>query len=197
MSAAALQPAELFGDFASQVDPSSHAGLSRCLQCKKCTSGCPVSARADRKPHELVRLVQLGQRESVLSSRMIWECTSCHTCGTRCPQNVDIAAMNDALRRMSRSTSMVHVRTVVPTFDRHFLRAIRRRGRIYELGLLAFFKLATLRLFDDVGKFFLLLFKGKISLLPRRRVGARPMKRLFSHVEQSERAAPSERHEAG
>ncbi len=180
-----LEPRQLFGDFTSQVENLSHAGLYRCLQCTKCTSGCPVSARSDRRPHELVRLVQLGQRETVLSSRMIWECTSCHTCGTRCPQNVDIAAMNDVLRQMSRSTSLVHARTALPTFNQLFLKAIRRSGRVHEFGLLAWFKLFTFRLFDDLGKFFMMLFKGKISLWPRPAVGKKALKKLFAMVEQA------------
>jgi heterodisulfide reductase subunit C len=182
MSVAVLDKSQLLGDFAAQVERLSQTGLSRCLQCAKCSSGCPVSGRADRKPHELVRLVQLGQRQAVLSSRMIWECTSCHTCGTRCPQQVDVGAMNDALRKMSQSAGLVHRHAAVPTFNRLFLGAVRRRGRVHELGLMVWFKLLTLRLFEDVGKFFTMLLKGKISLLPPRAVGRDPLKKLFSRA---------------
>lgn len=183
MTAATVESPRLFGDFTSEVEKLSRTRLARCLQCGKCSSGCPVADRADYRPHQLLRLVQLGQRETVLSSRMIWACTTCHTCGTRCPQSVDIGAMNDALRRMSSCAAMVRVESAVPTFNRLFLKSIRQRGRVYEFGLLAWFKLLTLRLFDDLGKFVALLLKGKISILPRRPVSARAMKKLFARVE--------------
>ena len=82
-------------------------------------------------------MVQTDQREAVLSSRFIWECTSCQTCATRCPQKVDIAAMNDALRAMSRAARRGGAAgTAVPVFNDIFLDAVRERGRIYELGLM-------------------------------------------------------------
>ena len=90
------------GGLAFEVKERSGASPMSCYQCAKCSSGCPVASRGDFKPHELVRMVQTDQRQAVLSSRFIWECTSCQTCATRCPQKVDIAVMIDALRAMSR-----------------------------------------------------------------------------------------------
>ena len=72
-----LAATEMSGDFASLVEAESHANLMACLQCKKCTSGCPVAAVTDVKPHEMVRMVQFGQRDEVLASKMLWQCTSC------------------------------------------------------------------------------------------------------------------------
>jgi heterodisulfide reductase subunit C len=112
-----------------------------CLQCRKCSSGCPVAGRADVKPHELVRLVQLGQRDQALASRLIWQCTSCQTCSTRCPQSVDLAALNDALRRLSRAEGKAGAGAAVVTFNDALLSSVRRRGRVYELGLMTAFKL--------------------------------------------------------
>ncbi len=51
-----LAAAEISGDFASLVEAQSHANLMACLQCGKCTSGCPVAAGADIKPHAMVRV---------------------------------------------------------------------------------------------------------------------------------------------
>jgi heterodisulfide reductase subunit C len=173
------------GDFTAQVERTTGARLASCLQCGKCTSGCPISARADKKPHEIVRLVQIGRRDEVLSSLVIWECTSCHTCATRCPQKVDICAMNDGLRRMSREEKKVHEKTAVHTFDQVFLRAVRRRGRMYELGLMASFKLRTLRFFEDVGKFPMMLYKNKLRLFPPASHGRREVEDIFKRVEQA------------
>ena len=148
------------------VEAASGARLALCFQCQKCTSGCPIAATADIKPHELVRLVQLGERDEVLSSRMIWECTSCQTCVTRCPQAVELPAIIDALRRLSRSAGKVVPDTTVPAFNDLFLTAVRRLGRVYELGLMAAFKLRTRSFLQDAGKLPAMLRKGKLALRP-------------------------------
>ena len=172
-------------DFSDEVEERSHAGLMACLQCKKCTSGCPVAARADFKAHELVRLTQLGQRDTVLKSRMIWECTSCQTCFTRCPQKVSIAAMNDALRLMSREAQLAHEKSTVPVFNDIFLRSIRRRGRVYELGLMAAYKFRTMRLFEDVDKAPTMLIKRKLRLLPKSVAGRAERRRIFARAKKA------------
>jgi heterodisulfide reductase subunit C len=148
------------------VEAASGARLAFCFQCQKCSSGCPIAATADIKPHELVRLVQLGDRDAVLSSRMIWECTSCQTCVTRCPQAVELPAIIDALRRLSRGAGKVNPDTTVPAFNDLFLTAVRRLGRVYELGLMAAFKLRTRNLFQDAAKLPAMLRKGKLALRP-------------------------------
>jgi len=162
-TAGAIQIASI-GAFASEVKERSGASPMRCYQCAKCTSGCPVAARGDVKPHELVRLVQTDQRERALASRFLWECTSCQTCATRCPQQVDIAGMVDALRKMSRAAGVVDAAGAVPVFNEIFLDAVRERGRIFELGLMMRYKLRTGRLLEDAGKAPMMLWKGKLAL---------------------------------
>ncbi len=158
------------------IEPQG-AGLAgefmRCYQCTKCSSGCPVAARSDLKPHQVVRLIQLGLREEALASRFIWECTSCQTCATRCPQKVDIAALNDELRIMSHASGRV------PAFNQVFLDGVRKRGRVFELGLMAGYKLRTRRLLEDAGKAPMMLAKGKLPLLPTRVRGADEREALF------------------
>ena len=131
MTGATIKLAEVGGRLSGDVKARSGASPMSCYQCAKCSSGCPVAGRADLKPHELVRMVQMDQREAVLGSRFIWECTSCQTCVTRCPQKVDIPAMNDALRAMSLREGMVAAGTAVPVFNEIFLKSVRKRGRVY------------------------------------------------------------------
>jgi len=159
--------------------------VQACLQCRKCTAGCPVAGRADIKPHELVRLVQLGQREELLASRMIWECTSCQTCATRCPQQVSVAALNDALRRLSRQERKFPRGMAAVVFNDVFLRMVRRMGRMYELGLMAGFKLRTRRFFEDAGKAPMMLAKGKLPLFPKRVTGKAERGKLFERAMQA------------
>lgn len=174
-----LEIFEIGGGLADEVKAVSGASPMSCYQCAKCSSGCPVADRGDLRPHELVRLVQTGQRGLVLSSRFIWECTSCHTCMTRCPQEVDIPAMNDALRAISVDEGAALAGTAVPVFNEIFLSSVRKRGRVYELGLMAVFKLRSRRLFDDVDKAPAMLAKGKLPLRGRRVRGAKERADLF------------------
>ncbi len=159
---------EVGGGLAAEVRAASGASPMACYQCTKCSSGCPVAARADLMPHELVRLVQTGQRGSALGNRFIWECTSCHTCVTRCPQQVDIPAMNDALREIGRREGVAAKGTAVPVFNEIFLETVRKRGRIHEISLMASFKLRTRRLLDDMDKAPAMFSKGKLPLLGER-----------------------------
>jgi len=177
-----VQLADAAADFVAEVERASAANLAACLQCAKCTSGCPVAARGDLKPHVVVRLVQLGQRDAVLGCRTIWECTSCQTCATRCPQGVSVAAMNDALRQMSRAAGKVVAETRVPLFNDIFLRTIRRLGRMYEVGLMTSFKLRTRDFFSDADKVPMMLKKGKLSILPPRVAGKGERKQLFERA---------------
>jgi heterodisulfide reductase subunit C len=176
MTASTIEIESIGGGLASEV--------MRCYQCTKCSSGCPVAARSDLRPHEVVRLVQMGQREEVLASRFIWECTSCQTCTTRCPQLVDIAALNDALRAMSRSAGKAAAETTVPVFNDAFLASVRNRGRVYELGLMAAYKLRTGRLMEDADKAPMMLSKGKLPLLGSQVSGRAERQAMFRRASQ-------------
>jgi heterodisulfide reductase subunit C len=173
-----------FGGLAREVKARSGASPMSCLQCGKCSSGCPVAARTDIKPHEAVRMVQMDRRQAVLSSRFIWECTSCHTCAARCPQNVDPAAMNDALRAMSRAAGAVAPGTDSPAFHDIFLDAVRRRGRVSELDLMMRFKLRTKRFFEGADKGPVMFLKGKLPLFGKRVGGQSGRKAMFTRAAQ-------------
>jgi heterodisulfide reductase subunit C len=142
-----------------------------------------VAAVADIKPHEMVRMVQFGQKDEVLASKMLWQCTSCQTCATRCPQKVSVAALNDGLRRMSlRAKSPA--KSAAPTFNSIFMNAVRKRGRMNEAGLMASFKLRTGRFFEDMGKLPMMLLKGKMPLWQPVAKGRDEREELFKRAAQ-------------
>lgn len=64
--------------------------LSACFACSTCTAACPIANIWNLKPHQLIRMMLLGMREKVLSSREIWLCLTCFECQERCPQNVRV-----------------------------------------------------------------------------------------------------------
>ncbi len=182
--AEAIQVNDTGGDFARDVEVRSGASPMSCNQCLKCSSGCPIASRSDLKPHELVRMIQLDQTDAVLSSRFIWECTSCQTCITRCPQKVDIAAMNDALRAMSRAAGKVAPGIAVPAFNDIFLKAVRKRGRVHEVSLMAAFKLHTMQLSRDFNKLPAMVLKGKLPLMASQVAGSAERNEMFRRAAQ-------------
>ena len=72
----------------------------RCYHCGECSSGCPAAFQMDILPNQINALLQVGEFEKVLESQTIWLCVACFECVTRCPHNIDIAKINEALRQI-------------------------------------------------------------------------------------------------
>ncbi len=73
--------------------------LKRCFQCGTCTSDCPIARYSDTyRPRQIIRMAQLGLRDRVLKSDMLWLCAACFTCTDRCPQDVEVASVIRVLR---------------------------------------------------------------------------------------------------
>ena len=87
----------------------SGTSVSACYQCGKCTAGCPTSDFMDIPPHQIVRLLQLGQISETLEKNTIWMCASCVTCAVRCPKGVDLSKIMEALRQLSLRRTENHV----------------------------------------------------------------------------------------
>lgn len=169
--------------FAQKLDPRGELHIFSCYQCKKCSSGCPMERDSDVRPHEIVRMVQIGRREEALRSKGIWMCVSCQTCVSRCPMNVNTPVLIDALRSMARRAETPRNARQVPLFNAVFLEFVKRLGRIYELGMMGAFKASSLNLFSDLEKFPVMLRKGKLRLVPSLSRGRRSLKRIFRVTE--------------
>ena len=95
--------------------------LQACYHCRKCTAGCPGAPYMEYNPNKVIKMIQNGQKDKVLSSSTIWLCMSCETCITRCPNNVDIARMMDTPVGTVKSRLMkarIYLRQAVRTFAR-------------------------------------------------------------------------------
>ena len=121
----------------------SGVDISRCYQCKKCTSGCPVVKLTESPPSEIVRRLQLGAGNELLESDLVWMCLSCETCYARCPMEINIASVIDALRFLARETGAPVPKGNIPLFNRMFLRMVKTFGRSYDLPMIAAYKLGT------------------------------------------------------
>ncbi len=96
---------------ASEMDPRFKYKISKipgaerimlCFQCGTCTADCPVARFSDSyRPRKLMRMTQLGLKDMVLSSDVIWLCAACFTCVDHCPQDVGIASIIRALRNLA------------------------------------------------------------------------------------------------
>ena len=164
------------------VEKMSDVDLSRCYQCQKCTSGCPVARLTQSPPSEIVRRLQLGAGDELLGSDLVWLCLSCETCYARCPMDINIASVIDALRSLALEKGAPGPKGNIPLFNRIFLRMVRSFGRSYDLPMIAFYKLGTLSIRQDTDKFPTMLKKGKMALLPPSGADRHAVKQIFGRV---------------
>ena len=169
----------------SRVEEISGAELNACFQCRKCTSGCPVSGMVDSQPSQVLRMLHLGVGNELLETDLIWTCASCETCSARCPMGVDVAAVMDALRRLAVEEGAESASGTVRAFNRAFLKSVKSRGRIYDLAMITWYKLKTFTFMQDTDKFPKMLRKRKIALLPPSGADKATVKRVFKKVKQA------------
>jgi heterodisulfide reductase subunit C len=73
--------------------------IRRCFACGTCTAGCPVfQVETDYNPRKIIRMILLGMRKELLSSKVLWLCQRCSICSANCPQDVDFSNIMMALR---------------------------------------------------------------------------------------------------
>ena len=145
----------------------------------------------DLHPAQIIRAVQLGDLDAAVESQFIWLCTGCVTCSTRCPQEIDVAAVMDELRAISWQEGLVPKDRPFADILQYNFDSIVRWGRLYEIELIARYKFMRPRtMMDDALLGVKMFTKGKLSLRPA--FGDRKqMKRMVAEAEkiESERAA--------
>jgi heterodisulfide reductase subunit C len=165
--------------FAQQGASDWKVDLFACYQCGKCSNGCPVTFAMDYLPHQLIRMLQLGLTEEVLQSKTIWVCSSCETCYTRCPNEIEIPKLMDDLKHEVLARGMKPSERAVAEFHQIFLDNIKMFGRVNETFLMGLYQIrstwADLKgnqinfsgLFKNMGLGLNMLKRGRLTLFPR------------------------------
>ncbi|HEX9114970.1 MAG TPA: 4Fe-4S dicluster domain-containing protein [Anaerolineae bacterium] len=167
------------------VQERSGVRVQDCYQCGKCTAGCPVASYMDLVPRQVMRGVQLGQRDLVLHSSAIWLCASCLTCSARCPMELDIAGVMESLRHQALAEGVQPAEKDVVLAHTLFLEFMKRLGRVYEVGLVAGMNMGTLHPFANVLTVGLPMFRrSKLHLIPES-AGQAQVRRIFAKAKKA------------
>jgi heterodisulfide reductase subunit C2 len=176
--------------FIESFKKESGVNISLCYQCGNCTAGCPYTQYFDYPVSMIMRLLQTGQKETILNSKAIWLCATCETCTTRCPCEIDVAQVMDVLRHIARRENKVAEKGVKSFYD-SFLGSVKLFSRMYEVGMIMIymlrygFLLSAAKLGMDIGPKF--LTRGKLSFLPYKITGDGEVARIFKKYRKMEK----------
>ncbi|MCK8604254.1 4Fe-4S dicluster domain-containing protein [Desulfoferrobacter suflitae] len=163
---------------------------SSCYQCLRCTNSCPVSTFMDIKPHQVVRFVQLGQREKLLECSSVWVCLSCEMCSTYCPNEINVAGLMNFVKNSVVAGHKRPAEMEIALFHEIFLEVLHKYGRMNDLQLMQRFKLKTLltghlpsysEFKQEMSLARELFERGRLKLLPER---SRAVKEIRAILEQ-------------
>jgi Fe-S oxidoreductase len=75
---------------AEELDFIEKYDLFGCIQCGRCTGGCPVALRTPLRVRCFMNDTQNEEQLEELSEKPeIWDCTTCFTCAARCPKGLE------------------------------------------------------------------------------------------------------------
>ncbi len=172
-------------DFLSLVVQESGQNLSACIQCGKCSGGCPITSAEVGGPRRLLAEILYGAKRQALEDPTWWYCVACGTCMTRCPVEINVYRVATALCELAEREGVAPSEPDIHLFEKLFVESVERHGRANELRVVAAFNLRTRHPFKDVGAGLTLMRKGAVSpgeMLKRRRAGER-VARVFSRVQ--------------
>lgn len=174
-----IQGQDVSTDFRQQVESLSGEKIANCYQCGECTAGCPAAFAMDIAPNRVMRMVQVGMADDVLESSSIWLCAGCETCATRCPKEVHLSKVMDALRQIAVKNRSKLGQENIARFHKLFLSEVQKNGRVHEMSLIGRFKIESGKLFNDIPMGMSMFMKGKLPLLPSKIKGVSEVKKLF------------------
>jgi len=162
--------------------------VAQCYQCGTCSGACPVVAAGgmDYTPRALMRMIQTGLEDEVLSSQTIWTCASCFHCVVRCPRDIEITDVMTQLRNVALKKGYKARKGKV--YNEGFMGIVRSYGRMWEPRLVVQYNLLTNPLnfvgLAPVG--IKMLLKRKLRFLPDHPQGRPEIRGIFDRLEGDE-----------
>lgn len=103
-------------------------GIKVCFTCSACAARCPVAGhKPEYDPRRIIRLALLGRREEVLSSPLIWLCSTCYSCQEVCPQQVRFTEVLTAIKNLAARAGYAPDSSAAVTGQ------LARHGRLLEV----------------------------------------------------------------
>jgi heterodisulfide reductase subunit C len=102
--------------------------VQSCFQCGLCTASCPVrDVNPAFNPRRIIHLVLMGMRDQVIKSDTVWLCSTCYACQERCPQDVRITELMNALKNLAVKAGFPH------PAQKKQAELVYNSGRLYEI----------------------------------------------------------------
>lgn len=130
--------------FAVEVMERSNQNIFACYQCRRCASGCTVGEEIGFTPDRLIRMVITGNRKAALENALVWQCVSCYTCGTRCPNDIQCGRVTETLKKMSREEDLVPRSPTIAYFHDSFVTGCTRWGRVNEIQFMGAYEIKNM-----------------------------------------------------
>lgn len=165
-------------DSIKALEKKSGVKITDCYQCGKCSAGCPVAFAMDKTPRQIIRLLQLGLLDEALKTKTIWLCATCQTCWCRCPKDVDLPSLMEAVRQAAKKKGIVTEKTV-NLFNDIFLSNLKAFGRSPEVILSVLYNLKSGRLLQDADSSPHLFLSGKAHVFPSKVKNMDQVKKIF------------------
>jgi ferredoxin len=92
---------------ATRIDPNllyeikeyGAVGIEKCFNCGNCTAICPLTSDEYPFPRNMIRRLQIGQRDKLVQTLDPWLCYYCGECSETCPKGAEPGETMMAMRR--------------------------------------------------------------------------------------------------
>ncbi len=74
-------------------------GIEKCFNCGNCTAICPLTSDEYPFPRNMIRRLQIGQRDKLVQHLDPWLCYYCGECSETCPKGAEPGETMMAMRR--------------------------------------------------------------------------------------------------
>ncbi len=152
-------------EFLDRVVLRSGQNLLECLQCGKCTGGCPIASETVSGPRRLIAQILSGMSDEALNNPTWWYCVSCGTCMSRCPVEINMYRVATTLCELAEESGVAPSEPDIHLFEKLFLKSVEKYGRVKELRTVTAYNLLTGNPFKDLDKAITLMRKGAVSPL--------------------------------